>query len=370
MTVAVENKRLDLKVQDALLFVGPEFEPPRGGIAQIMHNYKQYLFSPGHFHYVANSCQGNKLVKLWKLVSSLIIFIADLLAHHGLRIVHIHTASRFSFWRSALFVKLARLLGRKVVMHVHGGGFREYYHDGHQQFVKCVLSRCDIVVVLSQEWRDFFIKEVECTKVVVIPNLIAPAESANVSQNLLGGCGKLHLLFLGLISDDKGIFDLLQVMAEHKPELEGKFVLHVAGAGEVDRMYKVVDDCGMTGMVIYEGWVAGTKKSELFCTCDALILPSYYEGLPLSVLEAMTYGMPILATNIGGIPSVVHDGFNGFLFAPGDKQAMFVAIDRYVNDKVLCQSMGINSCHLATPYLPDAVAANLRSLYSTLLLQQ
>jgi glycosyltransferase involved in cell wall biosynthesis len=120
-------------------------------------------------------------------------------------------------------------------------------------------------------------------------------------------------------------------------------------------------------MVRFEGWVSGIRKHELLSTCDIFILPSYNEGLPLSILEAMNYHLPIIATPVGGTAEVVHDGINGFLVAPGDQKAMCQRLMRFIDNPDLITRMGSESARLITDYQPEAVLPRLNQLYTELL---
>ena len=104
-------------------------------------------------------------------------------------------------------------------------------------------------------------------------------------------------------------------------------------------------------------------------SCDVYILPSYHEGLPISVLEAMSYGKPVISTNVGGIPEIVKPGFNGWLFQPGDHQALNTIIREAMNNKDLLKQYGNNSLRLSKNYTPESVFQSLNQLYKQVLNQ-
>ena len=131
------------------------------------------------------------------------------------------------------------------------------------------------------------------------------------------------LLFLGLLGKNKGIYDLLECIRDHKVEFQGKLKLYIGGNGEIEHVKQLIKEYGIADIVIFEGWVSGDKKIELLNKSDAYILPSYKEGLPISILEAMSYGMPIISTPVGGIPEIVSNGENGYLVEPGNKEDIY-----------------------------------------------
>lgn len=326
----------------------------------VLHTYAKRVFA-APMRFVANSCEGSRLQKLWAAVSGYLKCEWLLTCDKNIKIVHVHTASYNSFRRSAWFVKQAKRHGRKVVCHVHGGAFKEYRFS-HPHFVDGILRRCDAVVTLSASWQRYFQGELDLNNVVVVNNVIDYPTLMQVE-----GDGKFHLLFLGWINEEKGVFELLECLAEHAAEWQGMLMLHVAGKGEVARLEQEIKRMKLDGMVKFEGWVSGEQKAQLLNQADAYILPSHIEGLPISILEAMSYGLPILATPVGGIPEVVADSVNGFLFSPNDIERMTAGINRLMNSASLCKTMGEVNKAVAAEYMPDAVAERLTELYHSLL---
>ena len=128
----------------------------------------------------------------------------------------------------------------------------------------------------------------------------------------------------------------------------------------------IIAENGLGGIVCYDGWVAGERKASLMSMANIYILPSYAEGLPISILEAMTYGMAIISTPVGGIPEIVRQNENGILIAPGDTEALSNAILKLAEDKACRYDMGRRSIEIVQPYLPKNVERHLNILYSEL----
>lgn len=350
------NKNLSAKI----LTVCPEYKSPRGGVAQCVSSYSKMIFRD--FKTVRNSCSGKAINKAAKCLAAIFALIGTLMVDQNIKIVHIHTASYNSFRRSSIFVRLSKIMGRKVVLHIHGGGFKEYYAS-EPSFVKRILASCDTIAVLSPFWKSYFDGICGPAKVKVIPNIIENPLFMDVVDD-----GMFHLLFLGQIQRAKGIFDLVDVVKAHKTEYGGKLILDIGGGMfEVEQLKKTIDDNHLDGMVKFHGWVSGDDKIRLLNTADAFILPSYTEGVPISILEAESYGLPVLSTRVGGIPEIVGDGENGFLFAPGDKIAMKADIDKLLTDRDLRRKMGKSSRGKAAKNLPSHIESVLTSLYDDLL---
>ncbi len=341
-----------------ILTIGCAYKPPRGGIAQVLEVYDREVFGAGNFKFVANSGNGNvasnALVAAWALLLTLVRLCCD----WSIRVVHIHTSSYISFWRAAVSALVARAFGKRVVMHVHSGAFKTFC-GSHTRAVCWVLRRCHAVVGLTPSWGSFF-EQLQLRRVAVIPNVVPSAQLAPRRP-----AGELHLLYLGLLSRDKGAYDLLQAMALLPASCPVR--LHVGGNGDTAAFTREIARLGLDQKVEFLGWVSGERKVGLLNSCHAMVLPSYYEGLPMSVLEALAYGMAVIATPVGGVPEVVDNNSSGILVEPGDVQALAAAIERLAADAQLRDQMGRESARRGKDFLPQAAEARLTQLYTTLL---
>lgn len=342
-----------------ILTIGCSYKHPKGGIAQVLYNYDKFIFND--FNCIVNSVDGHAFCKLLKLFGAVILFIFRNIFNTNIKIVHIHTASYNSFKRSAIFVSLAKMFGKRVILHIHGGGFREYYQT-NPSYISGVLNNCDCIITLTELWRKYFQTITRCKMIEVVENVIPEPVFKGIHRD-----NKFHLLFLGLITEAKGVFDLLEVIKEHNAEFNNKLILHVGGNGETENLQNYIRDNNLSDIVSYEGWVSGDKKIALLNRADAYILPSYTEGLPLSILEAMSYKLPILSTPVGGIPEVVSNGENGLLFTPGAKDEIYKSILMLLNNTEQRKKMGDNSYNKVCSYFPENVKSKLRFIYEQML---
>jgi glycosyltransferase involved in cell wall biosynthesis len=97
------------------------------------------------------------------------------------------------------------------------------------------------------------------------------------------------------------------------------------------------------------------------------VLPSYNEGLPISILEAMSYGKPVISTSVGGIPEIVKPGYNGWLFKPGDHAALNLIMEEVLGNRERLKEYGNNSMKTTSNYTPKAVVKSLEKLYAKML---
>ena len=341
-----------------ILTIGVDYKKSRGGVATVEKTYS-YFYKP--FNHIATVKSGGKFVKLFALLYSLPLFLYYMF-NTGIRIVHVHGASNASFWRKAFFILVAKCFKKKVVYHIHGGGFKEF-SQRNRSLVQFVINRCDAIIALSDYWKDYFERELHAKKVYVILNPVQmPMEDHSKRDNEI-----VKFLFLGKIHKSKGIYDLLDVISVQKDKFKGKAKFIIGGFGEVERLKQQVTDCKINDLVDYQGWIEGDKKIKLLNDSHVFILPSYIEGVPICILEAETYHLPIIATKVGGVPSIVEHGINGYLLNPGDKDSLLEAIVEMIDNKERRNSMGENSYAFAEPHLVEFVEQQLEDLYDVLL---
>lgn len=346
------------KLYNSVLIVGGGYKYPKGGIGQVLNTYSSFF---PVFRFVRTTRRTNLLGKLFQLVYAIIKFTCLCMFDRRIKIIHIHGSTYHSFCRKSIFIFIGHACNKKIIYHIHGSNF-DIFARNNKKKVLAVLKKVDCIIVLSQYWKDFFEKELGCKNVKILPNVVSSRDYCKRRIDF-----PLQALFLGLLGKRKGIYDLLQVVAEHKAELEGKLVLHVGGNGETEKVQHYIESEELQHIVKFEGWVSGEKKKQLLSQCDFYILPSYAEGLPISILEAMSYQMPILSTTVGGIPEVVENGINGILIQPGDKSALYQALMRLMSDEKLLISMGNASYRKVQPYFLENVKMALERLYTELL---
>ncbi|MGQ1909051.1 glycosyltransferase family 4 protein [Marinifilum sp. RC60d5] len=346
-----------------ILYISPEFKNSRGGIGLCVNNYAQFM--PTFKILVTNSFRSKLLNFIYFPVCICHLFF-KLITDKDIKIIHIHGASKGSFYRKyILFIMVRSLFRKKVIYHMHGGGFRDFYNDSPlfiQKRIRYMINSSDLLICLSQKWKDFFTETFYPKRIEILNNMVLPP----VNTDRIESKRKFRLFFLGLIGDNKGIFDLLEVIAENKEQFGKLLILKVAGNGEIIRLEKRIKELGIDKIVQFQGWVDSKKKEELFRSSDALILPSYKEGLPLSILEAMSYGLPIISSDVGGIPDLLLTHKNGILLEPGNKLSIQQAIMSLVNNKDLVEKFSKRSIEGVAEFYPQSVLKKLNSIYDEL----
>ena len=341
-----------------ILTIGPNYNPPRGGIAQVLYTYDKDIFE--NFLFVKTTESGNSAKKYICCCIAIVKFLGYCLCKN-IKIVHIHTASKNSFWRKSVFILLSWLLKKKVVLHIHGGQFEVFVN--HHPFILHFLKRCSRIIVLSPSKLVYYQEHFGLNNVTVINNVI-PRPIIKEKNNI----DTVNFLFLGFLCKDKGIYDLLDIISCDKDRYTGKMKLFIGGNGNVEKVKRIIKENKLAQIVFYVGWVDGEKKIELLNKSHVYILPSYVEALPISILEAMSYHLPVISTQVGAIPNIVFNNENGLLINPRDKDALKNAISEMLSvtpEKRI--KMGQKSFNLVQPYLSIHVSKELEKLYTSLL---
>jgi len=247
------------------------------------------------------------------------------------------------FLRDSLFLLPTRLLGLPLVVHIHGSTFGRFYSEAWQPmrwFVRHLLRGRVRVVVLSEGLRAIVDGIVEPSSVVVVPNGIDDF-AGGLSHSSAGS--PPVVLFLSTLRKEKGVLDMVRAAAlVHDAVPMAEFVFAGEWTDDGDRRLaeKLAQDAGMTDQVRFLGVISPPEKWDLFMEADVFALPSWAEGQPYSILEAMCAGVPVVASDVGAVSETVVDGVTGRIVAPHDVDALAVALLDLLTDQVVRVRMG------------------------------
>lgn len=321
-----------------VLMIGPG-KGLKGGISSVVDSYYNIgLDKLVDIEYLETFVEGTKLKKISFAIKALLKFKKNAADKN---IIHIHMSSRGSFYRKSLFILKAYKMNKKIILHIHGSEFQKFYqeecNDLLKKYVKNIFSKCNKVIALSDEWKLILSEIVDINKIEVLYNAIEVKCHKSKKDY-----SKKKILFLGRVGRRKGAYDILKVaptIISRHPDVE--FI--IAGDGEVEELRELSKNKNIDKWVNILGWTSGDEKINLLKEATIYLLPSYNEGMPISVLEAMSYRLPILSTNIGGIPQLVTNEVEGYLFDAGDLKKIEEALDKILSNNVLREKLGKNS---------------------------
>lgn len=275
--------------------------------------------------------------------------LAQTLRRTNASIVHIHTCSGFSFDRSVADMAVARTLGCRVVLHIHGAAFDRFFNDAgplRRRWIAGSLARADAVVALSEAWRRKLETISPAARLTVIENAV----EVQPVETVRGHAGPCRFVLLARMDAWKGIDDLLDAGATLRAK-DCAFELVLAGpdgtAGDACVLAEKIGRRGLESAVRYAGPVRGQDKIDLLRWADAYVQPSHHEGMPISLLEALAYGLPIVATNVGAVPEVVRDGVHGRLVPPHRSDLLAAAMGEMARRGELRCSLSAAAVELA-----------------------
>ena len=347
-------------IYSKVLFIGPLNS--YGGIGAVLRTYQKNI---KHFNFIPTHKDQSKIQNIFHFIYSLFEFNYYIISNKQIKIVHIHSASKGSFVRKIIIAMIAKIYGKKVILHMHGGQFKEYINNlSWSKFIFIYLmNQVDLFICLTEGWECYYKNHLGLKNVAILGNPV------KIEDNLFQKppSDELSLLFLGTLNDKKGIFDFLDYISTNEHFKNYKIHLKIGGTGETERLINSISDTKYLNQIEYLGFVSGDQKHEAIKACDMFILPSYYEGLPVSILEAMGHGKPVIATNVGGVSSVVKEHSNGWLFEPGNFQQLDIIFDEIVKKQFHLDQYQLNAYHIAGQYACQNILIQLSNEYKKLL---
>lgn len=345
------------EISSKILHLGSNIDG-RGGIAIFLRSYS-VLFEV--FNYIKASSNGNFFNRTWTYIKSIFLLLV-ILPKNKIEIVHIHSSAPVLLHKVALYIILSKLFGKTVMLHIHASEF-EQECKSHEQWLRWLFKHVDLIICVSKDIENIIKKYKLSTKTQVLYNLIDKPNSIMVNKSDV----KVRFLFMGEIIVRKGIYDLIEVVGKHKSYFEGKMTLFIAGGGNTTRLLQLIRHYKIEGIVEYLGWIDSSKKAKAFSESDVFVLPSYSESFGLVNMEANSYGKPVLTTNVGGIPEVIHQGVNGILIEPGNKEDLFEKMQYLIETPNVRREMGENGIRVASQFYPEVIESKLKDVYYSLL---
>jgi len=257
--------------------------------------------------------------------------------------VLLFSAVGLSLLEKGAMARVAEFFGIPAVHFPRGAEIIDVFHQKsiHRPWIRWVFSGPTFNCAQGPAWQRFFTKELglEKTRSPIIFNWTAVPELIKLGEERMG-CDTLatgemvRVLFMGWLEREKGVFELLH--ACRRLQTSANFHLTFAGSGHAEsEAEEYVDEHGLASMVSFAGWVHGDDLHGLLADSDVLVLPSWAEGFPNAVIEAMAAGLAVVTTTVGTIPDVLTDGREALLVPPRNIDALRDALSRVIVDDTL-----------------------------------
>jgi glycosyltransferase involved in cell wall biosynthesis len=250
-------------------------------------------------------------------------------------LLHVNITGRGSTIRKLVITTIARAVSLPYVLHIHDYDYAEDVQTRSgpmRRFVRGMFLRSTQIIVLGSdaERKLRAVLSLNETRTLVLPNAVPDPRPA--SQSDVGvAAATVHLVFLGYLSARKGVPELLEALAsEEMAVLPWRATL--AGGGPIEVFRARAAALGLSDRVAFPGWVSQSAASALCASGDILVLPSYAEGLAMSVLEGLAHGLAVVTTPVGAHPEAIESEKSGLLTPPGDVAALAAALARLVRN--------------------------------------
>jgi len=339
----------------------------RGGISTFVRDMQETkMWRDWNVQHIATHRDGSIAARICLYLTGFARVIRELVRERP-DISHIHTASFGSFFRKSLLTWVFVFCRVRVVLHVHGARFDEFFRAAPPPvrfLIRVTLERANAVVALGNAWARQLERIAPRANVVVVPNAIRPGTP--VQQAI---CGPVHVVFLGEIGERKGAFRLLEAWALAVGPDRATAHLTLAGNGQVERARELVHQFGIAVSVDVHGWLSPVEVAEVLDSAHVLILPSLSEGQPMAVLEAMSRGLCVVASNVGGIPEMLTDSA-GLIVDPARVDEIAGALSRVIADPDMRNNMGSKALQrVQTEFNIDVTSHRIDQLYRELVSQ-
>lgn len=340
----------------------------KGGMSSVARNYLENGGLIGYdIKYIPTYIAASKPIQILYFIIRYFQIFALLLTRQY-KIVHLHMTKGGSTIRKGLVALTSKLLGIKYIIHLHKN-YEDYYKKYPKilrNFVKWIFRNADCNIVLSKDMGSFIKKIIPNNNVTIISN------GAYVPPSNLYNSKCKDILFFAVFEKRKGIFDLLKCIKHLDLRIDPNIRFHICGAGEEeDAIIKEIESLGIKHRIGRFGWIDNFEKETFFRETGIHVLPSYNEGLPMSVIETMAYGIPNISTNIPGMSSIIKDGETGFLINAGDIKALADRIKRLINDEGLRKKFSDNSYKFVkTNNSVEQMIDKTKAIYDTMLIDK
>ncbi|MGB3761159.1 MAG: glycosyltransferase family 4 protein [Rivularia sp. (in: cyanobacteria)] len=347
-----------------ILMMGASLEQ-NGGIATVEKLMLKHAAEDVLFQHITSHDEGTIFHRIKVFIKAFAALLWNLLTNKT-DLIHIHISDGGSLVRKAILTMIAFLFNKPVLMHAHGAEFQVTYSKLPklaQLFFSKIFRCCDEFIVLSKTWKEYYINNLGLNEkqVVVLPN---PTELPTQIPNRTN-TSSIKFGFFGRVGARKGTFDLIKAFAQI-PDTS-KFELIIAGDGDIEEARNLAKSLNLEDKVQFLGWIDSQTRDKLLANIDVFVLPSYNEGLPMALLEAMGWGLPVIVTPVGGIPELITSTENGLLVNPGDVQKLSEAMQQLIENESLRISLGNAARETVTPFDVKVYCSQLHKIYSSVL---
>ncbi len=337
----------------------------KGGIGTVVRGFVEDIHPEGYSlkHIITHADCGP--VAKASIAGAALVRCALSMRRPSYDLVHVHSAFGASFTRSIPFIRMASERGLPLVNHIHADDWGPFYDEAtaeKKRRIVEVYSSCDRIIALSQEWAETLSTVVSEDRIVVLENF-SPVYDADYVPDWDGKT----VVFMSRLERIKGCDILPEICDRTLARIpDARFL--ICGEGSMaDSLRAELRERRLDDRVELLGWIDGERKIDILKQGAVFLLPSYGEGMPMCVLEAMGLGLPVVATNVGGIPQLINDMKNGCICEPGDAESISKALVALLSNPKKCSAMSSEAKKSAEARSISAYSKQLKAIYDELL---
>ena len=337
-------KLVSAEIKPCVLMVGMHLTKTRGGISTLINEIlKSPLKDEFEFVYIESQAEDfGRFGKAFLALQAILRFVFNCLWLRP-KVVYVHLGSNASLYRESVFILLAKIFRKRVIAHFHAGDIDNYYPFQSkigQNFIRRAIRSSDKIIAVSEESARQLRNITDSANISVIPNAIDTSvfKVCKRSSKTNQSDEVVRLLFVGAIGKLKGEKDLikaLEILSDRKPNIKVSFLGYGA-----ESLMSYCNELKVSNFIEFLGAVSLDERIDFFQKADVFVLPTYAEAMPMSVIEAMAAGLPVISTTVGGIPELITDGVDGLLYSPGDVNALADKISFLLDNKNIRNEIG------------------------------
>lgn len=338
----------------------------RGGIATVIKAfYNDIHYSDYQFKYIISHKDVNPIYKLLIGLKAAIQLFFECRAHE-IDLIHMHAADGASFTRARLYIFIASIFQVPIICHIHTASWEDFYSKSslhRKKIIKKTYLKCAALIALSEEWKNNLSQVVPENKIYILENFIPI-----IRQHYIPNLNNKRVLFMSRFEPVKGTDDLPFII-QHTLRVIPDAIFEICGDGS--SLTKFQKACNALRInhknIAIRGWIDSQERNKLLSESSIFLLPTYAEGMPMSILEAIGFHLPIVTSPVGGIPQIVQSGKNGILCEPGNIQEFSNAIIRILSDSTLFDKMVNENKFFCKTHSLDMYAKKLHTVYHNIL---
>jgi glycosyltransferase involved in cell wall biosynthesis len=344
----------------------------RGGITNYYSSLRPYF--PVNVKYLTRGSRNwpsrrNFVTESIRLISDFFLYIWHLI-FSKIKLVQISTAfSLKSIQRDSLYIIIAILLRKKVIVFFRGWDEKSYNIFNGKSFYKKIFFKSNAIIDLRQSNIDQikkwgFTNKTFLETTVVDNKLIPYLTNLKLEEKYRNKTDRnVTILFLARLEKRKGIYEAIHTIELLKLKYPD---IHLIIAGDGSEEINIKRYCKERELdnIDFQGFVSGIEKSQCFLNADIYLFPSHSEGMPSSVLEAMSFGLPVVTTNVGGLSDFFINGKHGFIVERNDPEILCYSMQRMIENNDLMYSMAINNYQISQDlFIPEKVNKRMINIF-------